>query len=53
MNLIGTVNVVRHACTLFGEKSVDDQNQRGVIVNTSSVAAYDGQIGQVIFIVFN
>ena len=45
VNLIGTFNVIRlAAAAMAGAESVDDE--RGVIVNTASVAAYDGQIGQ-------
>src|SRR3954452_5472107 len=45
VNLIGTFNVVRLAAAAMIERDVDAE-ERGVIVNTASVAAYDGQIGQ-------
>ena len=45
VNLIGTFNVIRLAATaMSGTEPVD--GERGVIVNTASVAAFDGQIGQ-------
>merc|ERR1712142_642987 len=49
VNLCGTFNVCRLAVGLMGEKEPSDDNQRGVIINTSSVAAFDGQMGQVAY----
>jgi len=46
VNLIGTFNVIRLAATAMVENEPDDEGERGVIVNTASVAAFDGQIGQ-------
>lgn len=46
VNLIGTFNVIRLAAAKMLERSVDAGEDRGVIVCTASVAAYDGQIGQ-------
>ncbi|MBO0959810.1 3-hydroxyacyl-CoA dehydrogenase [Neobacillus sp. MM2021_6] len=46
VNLIGTFNVIRLAAEKMVGNEVNDQNERGVIINTASVAAYDGQIGQ-------
>nr|AID66692.1 3-hydroxyacyl-CoA dehydrogenase [Agrotis segetum] len=46
VNLIGTFNVIRLAAGLIGKNAPDADGQRGVIVNTASVAAFDGQIGQ-------
>jgi NAD(P)-dependent dehydrogenase (short-subunit alcohol dehydrogenase family) len=46
VNLIGTFNVLRLAASGMSANESDDDGQRGVIVNTASVAAYDGQIGQ-------
>ncbi|KAJ2954315.1 hypothetical protein O0L34_g2568 [Tuta absoluta] len=46
VNLIGTFNVIRLAAGLIGKNAPDADGQRGVIVNTASIAAYDGQIGQ-------
>ncbi|TKR77300.1 hypothetical protein L596_018297 [Steinernema carpocapsae] len=46
VNVVGTFNVMRHAIELMSENEKDDMNQRGVIINTSSVAAFDGQTGQ-------
>ena len=46
INLIGTFNVARLAGALISEGEPKEDGERGVIVNTASVAAYDGQIGQ-------
>jgi NAD(P)-dependent dehydrogenase (short-subunit alcohol dehydrogenase family) len=46
INLIGTFNVIRLAAVKLAENEPDEDGERGVIVNTASVAAYDGQIGQ-------
>ncbi|XP_045458366.1 3-hydroxyacyl-CoA dehydrogenase type-2 [Melitaea cinxia] len=46
INLIGTFNVIRLAAGLIGKNAPDADGQRGVIINTASIAAYDGQIGQ-------
>jgi NAD(P)-dependent dehydrogenase (short-subunit alcohol dehydrogenase family) len=45
VNLIGTFNVIRLAATAMAGNQADTE-ERGVIVNTASVAAFDGQIGQ-------
>ena len=49
VNLIGTFNVSRLAAAAMATNSPrsEEDGERGVIINTSSVAAYDGQIGQV------
>ncbi len=46
INLIGTFNVLRLAASGMSANEPDDQGERGVIVNTASIAAFDGQIGQ-------
>ena len=46
INLLGTFNVIRLAATLMARNEPNDEGERGVIVNTASVAAFDGQIGQ-------
>lgn len=46
VNLIGTFNVIRLAAAAMIPLPADDEGERGVIVNTASVAAFDGQIGQ-------
>ena len=46
INLIGTFNVVRLAAAAMMNNQAAPSGERGVIVNTSSVAAYEGQIGQ-------
>ena len=49
VNLIGTFNVIRLAAEAMASNEVLESGERGVIVNTASVAAYDGQIGQVAY----
>lgn len=46
VNLIGTFNVIRLAATAMAKLDPDEGGERGVLVNTASVAAFDGQIGQ-------
>lgn len=46
VNLIGTFNVIRLTAAVMAENDGDDNGERGVIINTASVAAFDGQIGQ-------
>ncbi|HEX5498390.1 MAG TPA: SDR family NAD(P)-dependent oxidoreductase, partial [Thermomicrobiales bacterium] len=46
VNLIGTFNVVRLSAAALAEQEGDEEGERGVIVTTSSVSAYEGQIGQ-------
>ncbi|MBB3133048.1 NAD(P)-dependent dehydrogenase (short-subunit alcohol dehydrogenase family) [Rhizobium pisi] len=46
INLIGTFNVIRLAAAAIQNSEPDGEGERGVIVNTASVAAFDGQIGQ-------
>ncbi|MBA2384090.1 MAG: SDR family NAD(P)-dependent oxidoreductase [Actinobacteria bacterium] len=46
VNLVGTFNVIRHAAERIAAGEPDDEGTRGVIVNTASNAAFDGQIGQ-------
>jgi NAD(P)-dependent dehydrogenase (short-subunit alcohol dehydrogenase family) len=46
VNLIGTFNVIRLTASLMAEGEPDDAGERGVIVNTASIAAFEGQIGQ-------
>lgn len=50
INLIGTFNVTRLAAEAMQHNApTTDDNERGVIINTASVAAFDGQIGQVAY----
>lgn len=50
VNLIGTFNVMRLAAeAIAATEPVDEAGQRGVVVNTASVAAFDGQIGQIAY----
>ena len=46
INLVGTFNMIRLAASAMTGNSPNDGGERGVIVNTASVAAFDGQIGQ-------
>jgi NAD(P)-dependent dehydrogenase (short-subunit alcohol dehydrogenase family) len=46
VNLVGTFNVLALASEHIAATDPDEQGQRGVIVNTASIAAYDGQVGQ-------
>ncbi len=46
INLVGTFNCIRLAATAMGRTDPLDDNERGAIVNTASLAAFDGQIGQ-------
>jgi NAD(P)-dependent dehydrogenase (short-subunit alcohol dehydrogenase family) len=49
INLIGTFNVLRLAAQKMIESSEPEGEERGVIVNTASIAAYDGQMGQIAY----
>src|SRR5262249_2811716 len=49
VNLIGTFNVVRLAAAAMAQNQPTPSGERGVIINTASVAAFDGQIGQVAY----
>nr|WP_290667461.1 3-hydroxyacyl-CoA dehydrogenase [Ardenticatena sp.] len=46
VNLTGTFNCIRLAAAAMAENDPNEDGERGVIVNTASVAAFDGQIGQ-------
>jgi NAD(P)-dependent dehydrogenase (short-subunit alcohol dehydrogenase family) len=49
VNLIGTFNVTRLAAAAISRMEPGPEGERGVIINTASVAAYEGQIGQVAY----
>ena len=49
VNLIGTFNVLRLAAAAMAQNEPTGGGERGVIVNTASVAAFDGQIGQIAY----
>lgn len=49
VNLIGTFNVLRLAANTMLENEPNDQGERGVCISTASIAAYDGQIGQIAY----
>ena len=46
VNLIGSFNMLRLAAAAIAQTTADAEGERGVIINTASVAAFDGQIGQ-------
>jgi NAD(P)-dependent dehydrogenase (short-subunit alcohol dehydrogenase family) len=46
VNLVGTFNMARLAADAMGKTAPTAEGERGIIINTASVAAYDGQIGQ-------
>ena len=46
INLVGTFNMARLAADAMSKLEAGDSGERGVIINTASVAAFDGQIGQ-------
>ncbi len=46
INLVGTFNMCRLAADAMAKTDASEQGERGIIINTASVAAYDGQIGQ-------
>ncbi|HNL79337.1 MAG TPA: 3-hydroxyacyl-CoA dehydrogenase [Agitococcus sp.] len=49
VNLVGTFNVTRLTAAEMAKNTPDVDGERGVIINTASVAAFDGQIGQVAY----
>jgi 3-hydroxyacyl-CoA dehydrogenase / 3-hydroxy-2-methylbutyryl-CoA dehydrogenase len=49
INLVGTFNVLRLAAAAMLGNEPDDEGERGVCINTASIAAYDGQIGQLAY----
>jgi len=46
INLVGTFNMIRLAADAMSKQEPNEEGERGVIVNTASIAAFDGQIGQ-------
>jgi NAD(P)-dependent dehydrogenase (short-subunit alcohol dehydrogenase family) len=46
VNLIGAFNIARLAAWVMATNAPNDEGERGVIINTASVAAFDGQVGQ-------
>ena len=49
VNLLGTFNVMRLAAEAIAQTEPDSSGQRGVIVNTASIAAFEGQVGQIAY----
>lgn len=46
VNLVGTFNLIRSTISTLAKNPSNDDGERGVIINTASIAAFDGQIGQ-------
>ncbi|WP_426131352.1 SDR family NAD(P)-dependent oxidoreductase [Pararhizobium sp. PWRC1-1] len=46
INLVGTFNMLRLAADVIAREAPDEEGERGIIINTASIAAFDGQIGQ-------
>lgn len=46
INLVGTFNVMRLAAAAMAKNNPSESGERGVIINTASIAAFDGQVGQ-------
>ena len=49
LNVVGTFNVMTRAASAIAEGEPNEDGERGVIVNTASVAAFDGQVGQLAY----
>jgi NAD(P)-dependent dehydrogenase (short-subunit alcohol dehydrogenase family) len=49
LNLVATFNIARLAAARMSQNEPDENGERGVIINTSSIAAFEGQIGQVAY----
>jgi NAD(P)-dependent dehydrogenase (short-subunit alcohol dehydrogenase family) len=49
VNLVGTFNVCRLAADAMAQNTPDENGERGVLINTSSISAFEGQIGQVAY----
>ena len=49
LNTVGTFNISRLAACHMSRRTANEEDERGVIINTSSIAAFEGQIGQVAY----
>lgn len=49
VNTVGTFNSMRLAANVISQQDPDEYGQRGVLINTASVAAYEGQVGQIAY----
>ncbi|MEU8520031.1 SDR family NAD(P)-dependent oxidoreductase [Streptomyces sp. NBC_01216] len=49
VNLLGTFNVMRLAAEVIARQEPDGDGQRGLVVNTASIAAFEGQVGQIAY----
>jgi NAD(P)-dependent dehydrogenase (short-subunit alcohol dehydrogenase family) len=52
VNLYGTINVIQYSLPHLLANTPDENNQKGLIINTASIAAFDGQAGQVLCFLF-
>lgn len=48
-NLVGTFQVMAHCIEQMGKNEPDEDGERGVVINVASIAAFDGQVGQVAY----
>lgn len=46
VNVVGSFNVIRLGTAVMTENEPNDEGERGIVINTASIAAFDGQIGQ-------
>ncbi|MEJ2024207.1 MAG: SDR family NAD(P)-dependent oxidoreductase, partial [Deltaproteobacteria bacterium] len=46
VNLLGTMNIIRLAGSAMKDNPPNEEGERGVVINTSSIAAWEGQVGQ-------
>lgn len=46
VNLLGTMNIMRLAGSVMKDNTPNEEGERGVVINTSSIAAWEGQVGQ-------
>ena len=53
VNCNGTFNAIRLACEAFALNEPDENGQRGVIINTAAISAYDGTAGQAAYAASN
>lgn len=49
VNLLGSFNAMRLAAEAIAQGEPDEDGQRGIIINTASIAAFEGQIGQIAY----
>jgi NAD(P)-dependent dehydrogenase (short-subunit alcohol dehydrogenase family) len=49
INLVGTFNTLRYSASAMAANDPNEDGERGVVINTASIAAFDGQIGQLAY----